>query len=71
MSRQTLSFLLLSVAIVLAILAASTLLPLPSSKLSDLGYYALCSFAPWSTLALLFAAAVCWVMRQHILSKPE
>ena len=71
MSRKNVSFLLLAAAMVLAILGAATLIPFPSTMSSDLGYNALCPFAPWSTIALLFVAAVCWVMRNHINSKPQ
>ncbi len=71
MSRKNLSFALLATAIVMVVMAAATLLPLPSSKISDLGYYALCPFAPWSTLALLLVAGICWVVRQYIDSRPD
>ena len=33
---------------------------------SDLGYYTLCPFAPYSTLTLLFVAALAWVVRRYI-----
>jgi hypothetical protein len=70
MSPQTLSFLLLAISILLAALSAATLLPFPSSTISDLGYYTLCPFAPWSTLALLFFAGLGWVLRRHIRAQP-
>jgi NADH:ubiquinone oxidoreductase subunit 3 (subunit A) len=69
MSQQTLSFIFLASAVVFLILAMATILPFPSSTISDLGYYSLCPFAPWSTLMLLFVAGVIWVLRRHILSK--
>jgi hypothetical protein len=69
MSRQTLSFILLASALVFVVLAAATLLPLPSSTTSDLGYFALCPFAPWSSLLLLAVAGGCWMVRRHILTQ--
>jgi hypothetical protein len=54
MSRATLSFLLLAVSLLLAAAAMVTLIPHTSPTVSDLGYYTLCPFAPWSTLTLLF-----------------
>jgi hypothetical protein len=66
MSRQTLSLLLLASDILLVALAAVTLVPHRSSMISDLGYFTLCPFAPWSTLALLLLAGIGWVVREHI-----
>jgi hypothetical protein len=66
MSRHTLSFLFLAVAVVFLVMAVATLVPLPSSTISDMGYYSLCPFAPWSTLMLLFGAGVSWALRRHI-----
>jgi hypothetical protein len=66
MSRQNQSTLLLAIAILLGALAAATLVPYSSSMISDLGYYTLCPFAPWSTLALLLGAGVSWVLRRYI-----
>jgi hypothetical protein len=37
--------------------------------ISDLGYYTLCPFAPWSTLMLLLVAGLSWVLRGHIDAK--
>ena len=45
-------------AAVLVALALLTLVPAPASKPCLLGYYALCSFTPVSTLILLIAAEV-------------
>jgi len=69
MSRQTLSFLFLAGAVVFLLLAVATLVPFPSTTISDLGYYTLCPFAPWSTLMLLFGAGVSWALRRHIASQ--
>ena len=66
MPRPTLSFLFLAGAVVFVALAVATLLPFPSSMISDLGYYSLCSFAPWSTLMLLFVAGVSWLLHRHV-----
>jgi hypothetical protein len=71
MPRQTLSLVLLTVSILFLALALVTLLPFPSSKMSDLGYSALCPFAPWSTLVLLLLGGVTWVVRSHISSRPR
>jgi len=70
MSRQTSSSLLFAIAIVLAVGAAVTALPYSASTISDLGYYTLCPFAPWSTLALLLLAGVSWVVRRYIDAQP-
>lgn len=70
MSRKSLSFLLLAVAIVLAALGVATLLPYSSALQSDLGYYTLCPFAPWSTLTLLVLAGLSWLVRRHINAQP-
>jgi hypothetical protein len=70
MSRQALSFLLLVIAIVLAGLGVATLVPFSSNLLSDLGYYTLCPFAPWSTLTLLVLAGLSWLVRRHINAPP-
>lgn len=66
MSRQTLSFLFLASAVVFLALAIVTLLPFPSSTISDLGYHALCPFAPWSTLMLLLLAGISRALQRHI-----
>ncbi len=66
MSRQTLSVILLACATVFLALGVATLLPFSSAIKSDLGYGALCPFAPWSTLMLLLLAGICWAVRKHI-----
>ncbi|HVV43641.1 MAG TPA: hypothetical protein VHC72_00500 [Bryobacteraceae bacterium] len=66
MPRQTLSALLLAVAIVFFVLAAATLVPSSASLTSDLGYATFCPFAPWSTLALLFFGWLSWAIRKHV-----
>jgi hypothetical protein len=50
-------------------LSISTILPLSASKTNDLGYYSLCSFSPWSSLALLFVAGVLWAIRKYLLTR--
>jgi hypothetical protein len=46
--------------------AAITLVPHSASRINDLGYNSVCPFAPWSTLALLLAAGLVWVVRQYL-----
>jgi hypothetical protein len=71
MSRQSLSALLLAAAVVLLVLAIATIAPANARTTSDLGYATFCTFAPWSTLTLLFFAGVAWVVRTHVKSLPE
>ena len=66
MSRPTLSALLLTGLTVLLILAVATVIPFSAPMKSDLGYSALCPFAPWSTVTLLFLAGLCWAVRRYI-----
>ena len=54
---------------ILAALAVVTALPFSASKINDFGYYSLCSFTPWSTLALLFAAGVIWAIRSYLVTR--
>jgi hypothetical protein len=61
-----LSAVLFAVAVVFAVLAAATLIPFSSSMISDLGYHALCSYAPWSTLVLLLLGGGAWVVRGYL-----
>ena len=70
MSRATLSFLLLTVSILLLAGAMVTLIPHTSATVSDLGYYTLCPFAPWSTLTLLFLGGLAWFVRAHMNAQP-
>ncbi len=57
---------LLVTTIVLAALAAMTLVPLPASKPNLLGYFSSCPFAPWSTLILLALAGGCCLVRSRL-----
>jgi hypothetical protein len=66
MSRHTLSILLFAGVVVLAVLAAATLVPSSSLMISDLGYRTLCPFAPYSTITLLLLAGLGWAVRRHI-----
>ena len=70
MSRKTVSSILLVLAILLTLAAVATILPWSSFMVSDLGYYTLCPFAPYSTLTLLFLAGLGWVVRKHISRLP-
>lgn len=69
MSRQTVSSVLLLLAIVLLVAGLSTLIPWQTKMISDLGYYTLCPFAPYSTGTLLLLAGLAWVVRNHIESQ--
>ncbi len=51
--------------------AALTLIPVPGRIQSDLGYFSLCPFAPWSTLILLLAAGVCGALRTYLVSRTD
>jgi hypothetical protein len=66
MSGQNISYILIAAAIVFLALAIVTLLPFPSPTLSDLGYHALCPFAPWSTLLLLFLGGISWAFHRYV-----
>jgi hypothetical protein len=68
MSHKTRNTVLLVLIVVLAGLAVWTMLPASSAKVNDLGYFSMCPFAPWSTLALLMAAGGVWAIRQYFLS---
>ncbi len=71
MSRQNLSTLLYVFAIAMAVGAVVTLIPYSALTVSDMGYRTLCTFAPWSTITLLFLAGLGWVIRRHIDNLPE
>jgi hypothetical protein len=67
MSKQTTSSVLLGLVILAIASAIATLLPIASSGNSTLGGYASwCPFAPVSTVVLLLAGGVLWVIRQYI-----
>lgn len=70
MSRKTLSSLILAAAILLAVSAVATVVPYSNKMMSDLGYYTLCPFAPWSTLTLMALAGLGWIVRSYIESQP-
>ena len=72
MEKQKLLTLLLVLAVVLAVGGLLTLVPVSSTRdKSDLGYYALCPFAPYSTLTLLGLAGAAWVMRSYLKTPPR
>ncbi len=71
MNHSSRNTILLGLAWIFAGLAAITLLPFSASKTNDLGYYSMCSFAPWSTLALLVVAGVIWAIRQYLITRAE
>lgn len=66
MSKQTTSGVLLLLVVVLAGSAVATLLPIAPSNNVTLGYSSWCPFAPASTVILLLAAGVLWVIRQYV-----
>lgn len=70
MSEKTRSNILLVLILILAGLALWTLLPSSGMKLNDLGYYSVCPFVPWSTLALLLAAGFISAMRRYLWPRP-
>lgn len=69
MSEKTRNGTLLALIWILAGLAIVTLLPFAASRTNDLGYFSVCSFAPWSAFALLLAAGVIWAIRQYLLTR--
>ena len=66
MSTPNRDLALLLLAGAFAATAAVTLLPYAATKTNDFGYFSLCPFAPWSTLALAFVAGVIWVVRSYL-----
>lgn len=60
---------LLALMWIFVALAVVTLIPFTATKLNDLGYYSLCSFTPWSTLALLVVAGVAWAIRKYLATR--
>ncbi|HEV8037618.1 MAG TPA: hypothetical protein VGP62_02065 [Bryobacteraceae bacterium] len=71
MSDKTRNAALLALMWIFVALSISTVLPFSASKTNDLGYYSLCSFAPWSSLALLFVAGVLWAIRKYLLTRVQ
>jgi hypothetical protein len=71
MSDKVRNYLLVGLMCVFIALAIWTLLPGDASKPNDLGYFSVCSFAPWSSLALLLVAGVLWVVRRYFQTRPQ
>ena len=71
MSDKLRNNILVGLICIFAGLAIWTLLPGSTSKPNDLGYYSVCSFAPWSTLALFLVAALFWVVRRYFQTRPK
>jgi hypothetical protein len=69
MSDKTSIGILAALAWIFIALAAVTVIPFTAAKLNDLGYYSLCSFTPWSTLALLTVAGVAWAIRKYLVTR--
>jgi hypothetical protein len=60
---------LLALVWIFVAVSVATMIPYSASKTNDLGYYSLCSFAPWSALALLAVAGVLWAIRKYLLTR--
>ena len=60
---------LLVLALIPVALAIWTLWPATASKQNDLGYFSYCSFAPWSSLALLSVSGIIWAIRQYLMTR--
>jgi len=71
MRQKPSSTILLGLAVLFVGLAVLTLLPFDASKDNDLGYRSMCTFAPWSTLALLSIAGVIWAIRQYVITRAD
>jgi hypothetical protein len=69
MSDKTSIRLLAALMWIFIALAAVTVVPFSAAKLNDLGYYSLCSFTPWSTLALLAVAGVAWAILKYLVTR--
>jgi hypothetical protein len=61
---QTVAYLFVAAAIL-------TLVPLPARIKNDLGYFSLCTFAPWSTLLLLMVAGLFGAIRTYMISRTD
>ena len=71
MSKDVLNSVLLTLMVVFIGLAVWTLLPFSAPKANDLGYVSTCPFAPWSSAALLFIAAVIWAIRKYLATRAD
>lgn len=71
MSDKTSIAALLTLSWIFIALAAVTIVPFSAAKLNDLGYYSLCSFTPWSTVALLAVAGVAWSIRKYLVTRSQ
>jgi len=69
MTKDQVSNSLLILTLLLVLTALLTLIPFSAAKMNDLGYHSMCPFAPWSTLALLAAAGVVWIIRGYVLTR--
>jgi len=70
-AHATRNSMLFGLTMIIVGLAALTLLPFSASKENDLGYSSLCSFAPWSTLAILVVAGIVWAIRQYLMTRAD
>jgi hypothetical protein len=69
MSRDQVANSLFGVAFLLAVGGLLTLVPFSAAKVNGIGYHSMCPFAPWSSLGLLVAAGVAWVVRSYVLTR--
>ena len=71
MAPNTRNQVLLIAAYAFAGAAILTLFPAPARIKNDLGYYSLCTFAPWSTLLLLLVAGMFAAIRTYLVSRTD
>jgi len=62
---------LVGVAIAAVATALVTLIPAQALHKNDVGYFSLCPFAPWSTLAMLVVAGIAWMVRGYLLARGD
>jgi hypothetical protein len=71
MSPRSRNLTLLVLAYVFVGGAILTLLPVQARIKNDLGYFSLCTFAPWSTLLLLMVAGLFGAIRTYMISRRD
>jgi hypothetical protein len=71
MAPKTRNQVLLIVAYLFLGAAILTLFPGSARIKNDLGYFSLCTFAPWSTLLLLLAAGAFAAIRTYMISRTD
>jgi hypothetical protein len=71
MIKKIFAAVLLILSVAAAVAAIGTLIPSGGPLANDLGFHSMCPFAPWSTLILLAAGGVIWVVRQYLLTRVD